>query len=131
MMYMTAKQASRIMQCTVQNVYAMISRRSLQAIRRDNRYYTTQAWIDDYYKHYRSKDYHSIYNGRRLFDEEKGIYSIQMVAKIMNTTGPTVLGWIRWGKLKSIRKGNYHVILQEDLELYMQTFGNKDIAQNA
>ena len=93
-------------------------RLSLKSIKRDGKLYTCQEWIDDYYDKFRSKDYHSIFNGRKVFDPEKGELSLAMVAKELDIAKTTVMYYVNSGRLKTFRKGAYYVVYEHELERF-------------
>ncbi len=111
----------------------LIRRLSLKSVTVDKRLYTTIEWIEEYYAHRRSKDHHSLFNGRKVFDAEKGELSINMVAKEMGLHKASVDYYVRTGKLKTIRRGTYHVVLRKDLEAFLlEKYGNHmEIAKDA
>lgn len=79
---------------------------------------TCDEWIEEFYENKRSKDLHSIWNGRRVFDPEKGELSLNMVAAELGLAKPTMYYYIHSGKLKSYRKGHYVVVMRDDLERF-------------
>lgn len=123
--HMTIAETAKYLGCTVQNVYDLVRRLSLKARKHEGKLYTCQEWIDEYQANYRSKQLHSTWNGRKVFDRERGEYSIQDVAKILNTSEDNVEYWVRNGRLKTIRKGFYRVIMKEELE----RFAAEDLVQ--
>jgi len=116
----SAYEAAEYMNCTVQNVWGLIKRLSLKAVKKNGKILTTKAWIDEYYTNKRSKCLHSIYNGRKVFSREKGDLSVSMVMKDLNLSRTTVFHYINNGRLKTYRKGHYHVIRQEELERFVE-----------
>lgn len=107
----------------------MIRRLSLKAIRRDGKLYTCEEWIDDYQLHKRDKDFHSIFNGRKVFDPEKGELSLQMVCAELGVSKTTVIYYIHTGRLKSSRKGHYYVIARSELNRFKVEEYNQEEAQ--
>ena len=110
--------AAKLMECTVHNVWAMIRRLSLKAVKRDGKLYTCEEWIDEYQLNKRNKDFHSIFNGRRVFDPEKGELSMQMVCQELGVCKTTVMYYIHTGRLKTSRKGHYYVIARSELNRF-------------
>ncbi len=93
---------------------------------------TCDEWIEEYYDHKRSKDEHSIWNGRKVFDPNRGELSLNMVARELGLAKVTMYYYIHSGKLKSYRKGHYIVVLRDDLERFkVEQYGQEDIANNA
>lgn len=62
----------------------------------------------------------SIFNGRKVFDPDKDELSISMVAKELGVSTCTVRNHIYNGRLKTFRKGHYHVITRAELNKYLQ-----------
>lgn len=102
----------------MQNAYDLVRRLSLKAKKVEGKLYTCQEWIDEYYDDYRSKQLHSTFNGRRVFDHSRGEYSILDAAKILDMNFKNIEYYVRTGKLKSIRKGCYVVIMKEELDRF-------------
>src|SRR6266404_31777 len=113
------RHASRLMDCTIQNIYDLIKRLALKAVKRNRVLYTCEEWIEEYYEHKRSKDFHSSYNGRKVFDESKGELSIRMIEKEYGLPYTALCWWIRVGKLHTVKKGAYHVVMKAELERFM------------
>lgn len=111
----------------------LIRRLSLRSVKKGRRLYTCQEWIEEYYENRRSKDLHSIFNGRKVFDEAGGELSVNMVAKELGLDRAHIQYYLDTGRLKSIRKGKYHVILRSELERFMSEDmeERKDVSQNA
>lgn len=129
----SAYEAAKRMGCTVHNVWAMIRRLSLKAVKRNNKWVTCDEWIAEYYENKRCKDTHSIWNGRRVFDPKKGELSLNMVAKELGLAKSTMFYYINSGALKSHRKGHYVVVMRDDLEYFkaMRSGQIEEHAQNA
>lgn len=111
----------------------LIRRLSLKSVTVDNRLYTCLEWIEEYQKNKRSKDHNSLFNGRKVFDPEKGELSAQMVSKELNVHVASVHYYIKTGQLNTVRKGSYHVIMREDLANFVsKKWGNiQEIAKDA
>lgn len=95
----------------------LIRRLSLKAVRRNGKLYTCEEWIEQYYENRRSKDHNSIFNGRKVFSD--GELSVTMVAKELGLDRSHIQYYLATGRLKSFRKGKYHVILRTELERFM------------
>lgn len=113
------KHASKLMDCTIQNVYCLIRRLALKAVKRGRVLYTCEEWIENYYENWHSKDLHSTFNGRKVFDREKGELSKNMVVEDYGLPHTSIDFWIRIGKLKTVRKGSYHVIMRPEIERFI------------
>ena len=126
-------EAQKVMGCGLHNIWMLIRRLSLKAVKRNGKLYTCEEWIEEYYENRRSKDHNSIFNGRKVFDEDKGELSVSMVARELGVGRSHIEYYLSTGRLKSFRKGKYHVILRTELERFkIEDLEEKqDIAQNA
>lgn len=111
-------EAAEIMGCGVKNVWALIRRLSLRSVRKNDKLMTCEEWIEEYQENKRSKDLHSTFNGRKVFDSARGELSMNMVAENLGVHKTMVMYYIKTGRLKSTRKGAYHVILDTELERF-------------
>lgn len=111
----------------------LIRRLSLKAVKRDGKLYTCEQWIEEYYENRRSKDLHSIFNGRKVFNEAEGELSVNMVAKRLGVDRTHVQYYLETGRLKGFRKGHYWVILATELERFIseEMEDRVDVSQNA
>jgi hypothetical protein len=126
-------EAQKVMGCGLHNIWMLIRRLSLKAVKRGGKLYTCEQWIEEYYENRRSKDLHSIFNGRKVFNEAEGELSVAMVAKQLGVGKTHVQYYLETGRLKSIRRGTYHVILRPELERFIaeELEDCEDISQNA
>src|SRR3989338_5581863 len=76
-------EAARINNVTRQAIYVAIKQRKLKAKKDTTRWLIDLDDLEHYRKHkyYRTK---SLFNGELLFDNQKGFYSINQVAKLLN-----------------------------------------------
>ena len=126
-------EAQKIMKCGLANIWMLIRRLSLKAVKRSGKLYTCQEWIEEYYENRRSKDHNSIFNGRKVFDESAGELSATMCANELGLTKSHIQYYLETGRLKSFRKGAYHVILREELDRFIaeELIDYKDAEKNA
>ena len=80
---------------------------------------TTKKWIEEYEAFKNSKDFHSTYNGRRVFSETKGELSVTMLMQRLGLSRTAVMYYITSGKLKTFRKGFYHVTTEKELARFL------------
>lgn len=94
---------------------------------------TCEEWIDEYHENKRSKDLHSVFNGRKVFDEAEGELSIAMCAKELGVAKCNVNYYVRTGRLRTFRKGAYHVILRSEFERFVreEMTDTQEVANNA
>ena len=112
------KAASKKMGCTIQNAYDLIRRLSLKAKRQDGKLYTCDQWIEEYYETCHSKQVNSTFNGRKVFDRSRGEYSIKDAAEMLRANEDSVEYWVRTGRLRTIRKGCYVVVMKKEIERF-------------
>lgn len=115
-MYIKVKEAAQIMGITIQSVYQAIRYTTLKAKKINDVLYTTNEWIEEYRKHLCSKQEHSRYNGRNVFDKEKGEYSLQMASEMTSIPVHTLYYMIDTGKIKAFRRGVYWVITDQEIQ---------------
>lgn len=94
---------------------------------------TCEEWIEEYQENKRSKDLHSVFNGRKVFDPASGELSINQVCEALGKANNTVRYYIKTGRLRTERKGAYYVILQSELDRFIaeEMEDREDIANNA
>lgn len=54
-----------------------------------------------------------------MFDRDRGELSKNMVVEDYGLPHTAIDFWIRVGKLKTVRKGHYHVIMKPELERFL------------
>lgn len=117
-------EAARINNVTRQAIYVAIKQKKLKASKD-----TTRWTIDlDDLEAYRKQKYSrtkSMYNGELLFDNHKGYYSINQVAKLLNVPAQKIYYATRIGLLKALRKGAAWVVHVNDVKEYQENYLNK------
>ena len=90
----------------------------------------TTRWtihLDDL-ENYRKQKYSrtkSTFNGELLFDNNKGYYSVNQVAKMLSVPAQKIYYATRIGKLKAHRKGAAWVVNVDDVRAYTEAFLKK------
>jgi excisionase family DNA binding protein len=117
-------EAARINNVTRQAIYVAIKQRKLKAFKATTRWVINLKDLEEYTdsKYSRTK---SIYDGELLFDNDKGYFSINQTAKILNVPTQKIYYATRVGQLKAIRKGAAWVIHQNDIQEYKKNFVEK------
>jgi excisionase family DNA binding protein len=114
-------EAARINKVTRQAIYVAIKLGKLKE--------TTRWTIDlDDLEEYRRNKYSrakSVFQGELLFDNERGYYSVNQVAKMLNVPAQKVYYATRVGLLKALRKGAAWVIHIDDIEAYRKDYLDK------
>ena len=116
MKYITVQDAAIQLGVCKQAIYQAIWRKSLKAKKDGKRTFTTQEWIDEYTEYWRSKQEHSLFNGEKVFDKDRGHFSVEMLAKEFNVKPQMIYDMIKEGKIKHFRKGNYIIISREEVD---------------
>lgn len=112
-------EAARINQVTRQAIYVAIKLNKLKATKKDSRWTIDLDDLEEYrrQKYSRAK---STFNGELLFDNNKGFYSVNQVAKMLGVPAQKIYYATRVGHLKAHRKGAAWVIEFGDVEAYRE-----------
>jgi len=110
-------EAAKLNNVTRQAIYVAIKLNKLKATKKTTRWTISLEDLEDYrlQKYSRSK---SVFGGELLFDNQRGYYSINQVAKILSVPAQKIYYATRIGILKAHRKGAAWVIHTEDLQAY-------------
>ena len=117
-------EAAKINNVTRQAIYVAIKQKKLKA------YKDTTRWtidIDDL-ENYRKQKYSrtkSMFDGELIFDNHKGFFSVNQVAKILNVPAQKIYYATRVGLLKATRRGAAWVVHTSDVKLYQETYLTK------
>jgi len=117
-------EAARINNVTRQAIYVAIKQGKLKASKEGTRWTIDLEDLDTYrrQKYSRSK---SMYNGELLFDNQKGFYSVNQVAKTLNVPAQKIYYATRVGLLKASRRGAAWVVHIDDLKEYQENYLSK------
>lgn len=113
----TITEAARLNNVTRQAIYVAIKLNKLKATKKTTRWTISLEDLEDYrrQKYSRSK---SVFDGELLFDNQRGYYSINQVAKMLSVPAQKIYYATRIGVLKAHRKGAAWVIQAEDVKDY-------------
>lgn len=119
-------EAARINGVTRQAIYVAIKQGKLRATKNATRWTIDLEDLEEYRqnKYSRSK---STFEGEPLFDNEKGYFSINQVAKMLNVPAQKIYYATRVGLLKAIRKGAAWVVHSDDVRSYQESYLNRRI----
>lgn len=119
-------EAARINNVTRQAIYVAIKQKKLKASKDTTRWTISLEDLENYrkLKYSRTK---SMYNGELLFDNLKGFYSVNQVAKMMNVPAQKIYYATRVGLLKATRRGAAWVVHANDLKEYQENYLNKRV----
>lgn len=108
-------EASKIMNITKSAVHAAIKNKRLNATFKTTRWVIHKDDLIEYEKnrYNRSK---SLFQGRPLYCPEKGEYSVNQTAELLNTSPQRIYYLIRNGGLKSDRRGSAWIITKAEID---------------
>lgn len=117
-------EAAKINNVTRQAIYVAIKQKKLKASKDATRWTIDLEDLENYrkQKYSRSK---SVFNGELLFDNHKGFYSINQVAKMLNVPAQKIYYATRVGLMKAHRKGAAWVIHINDVKQYQEAYLSK------
>ncbi len=117
-------EAARINNVTRQAIYVAIKQKKLKASKDTTRWTINLEDLENYrkLKYSRTK---SLFNGELLFDNQKGFYSVNQAARLLNVPAQKIYYATRVGLLKAHRKGAAWVIHVNDLKGYQENYLNK------
>jgi excisionase family DNA binding protein len=113
----TITEAAKINGVTRQAIYVAIKQNKLRAQKDSTRWTIKLSDLEVYRrdKYSRSK---STFDGELIFDNGKGYFSVNQVAKILGVPAQKIYYATRVGMLKAIRKGAAWVISEDDINRY-------------
>ncbi len=119
-------EAARINNVTRQAIYVAIKQKKLKACKDATRWTIDLNDLEEYrlQKYSRSR---STFNGELLFDNDKGFYSVNQVAKILGVPAQKIYYATRIGMLKASRRGAAWVVHTEDVKEYQEKYLSKKI----
>ncbi len=129
-------EAARLNQVTRQAIYVAIKMSKLRAHKNTTRWEIDLEDLEEYRKNKYSRT-KSMFDGELLFDNAKGYYSVNQVARMLNVPAQKIYYATRVGLLKAIRKGAAWVISSDDMTEYKRNYLDKkvcvpgDVAQQA
>ncbi len=117
-------EAAKINNVTRQAIYVAIKQKKLKASKDDTRWTIDLEDLENYrkQKYSRSK---SMFNGELLFDNHKGYYSVNQVAKMLNVPAQKIYYATRVGLMKAHRKGAAWVVHITDVKQYQEAYLSK------
>jgi hypothetical protein len=116
-------EAARINNVTRQAIYVAIKQNKLKATKK-SRWEIDLKDLEEYrmHKYSRSK---SMFQGELLFDNIKGYYSVNQVAKMLKVPAQKIYYATRIGLMKGVRKGAAWVIHSDDVSRYRDEYLEK------
>ena len=117
-------EAAKINNVTRQAIYVAIKQKKLKATKDATRWVIDLDDLDNYRKQKYSRT-KSVFNGELLFDNNKGFYSINQVAKMLGVPAQKIYYATRVGLMKAHRKGAAWVVHITDVKLYQDNYLGK------
>lgn len=117
-------EAAKLNKVTRQAIYVAIKLNKLKAQKETTRWTISLEDLEAYRKQKYSRT-KSLFNGELLFDNHKGYFSVNQVAKMLNVPAQKIYYATRIGILKAHRKGAAWVIHTDDVELYRENYLGK------
>jgi len=123
-------EAARINNVTRQAIYVAIKQKKLKAYKDSTRWTIDLNDLEEYrrQKYSRTK---SVYDGELLFDNEKGFYSVNQVAKMLGVPAQKVYYATRIGVLKATRRGAAWVVHVDEVKDYQAKYLNRKSMDDA
>lgn len=117
-------EAAKINNVTRQAIYVAIKQKKLKAYKDTTRWTIRLEDLEEYrrQKYSRAK---STFEGELLFDNERGYYSVNQVAKMLGVPAQKIYYATRIGLLKASRKGAAWVIHIDDVKEYKENYLNR------
>ncbi len=118
-------EAAKINQVTRQAIYVAIKQKKLKATKK-TRWEIDLKDLEDYRnnKYSRTK---SMFDGELLFDNNKGYYSVNQVARMLGVPAQKVYYATRTGMIKGTRKGAAWVIHTDEVARYKNEYLEKKV----
>ena len=117
-------EAARLNNVTRQAIYVAIKQKKLKATKCEARWVIHIDDLEDYRKGKYSRE-KSTFDGELLFDNEKGFYSINQAAKMLNVPAQKIYYATRVGHLKATRKGAAWIIHMDEIKSYKDKYLNR------
>lgn len=123
-------EAARLNNVTRQAIYVAIKLNKLKAKKETTRWTIHLDDLEEYRKHKYSRE-KSRFNGELLFDNTKGLYSVNQAARLLSVPAQKIYYATRIGVLKAHRKGAAWVIREEDLKEYANKISAQKVVKTA
>ncbi|CDR34752.1 helix-turn-helix domain-containing protein [Criblamydia sequanensis] len=119
--FVSITEAAKLNKVTRQAIYIAIKLKKLKASKESTRWTICVEDLEDYRKQKYSRT-KSVFEGELLFDNMKGYYSVNQVARLLKVPAQKVYYATRTGYLKAERRGAAWVIHQDDVDEYKKGY---------
>lgn len=116
-------EAAKINNVTRQAIYVAIKQNKLKATKK-SRWEIDLKDLEEYRKNKYSRT-KSVFQGELIFDNGKGYYSVNQVARMLNVPAQKIYYATRTGMLKGTRKGAAWVIHNDEVQRYREEYLEK------
>ncbi len=117
-------EAAQLNNVTRQAIYVAIKLNKLKATKETTRWTINVDDLNEYRTHKYSRT-KSIFDGELLFDNDKGYYSVNQVARLIGVPAQKIYYATRIGQLKAVRKGAAWIIHKDDVAEYQEKQNQK------
>lgn len=117
-------EAARLNKVSRQAIYIAIKLNKLRATKDSTRWTIHVEDLDAYRKQKYSRA-KSTFEGELLFDNDKGYYSVNQVAKMLRVPAQKIYYATRVGLLKAVRRGAAWVIHTDEVKEYRKNYLSK------
>ncbi len=121
-------EAAKINNVTRQAIYVAIKQKKLKAMKK-SRWEIDLVDLEEYRKNKYSRT-KSIFDGELLFDNDRGYYSVNQVARILNVPAQKIYYAIRSKRLPAVQKGAAWVIHKDSVTAYKADYLEKRMNRN-
>jgi excisionase family DNA binding protein len=117
-------EAAKINNVTRQAIYVAIKQKKLKASKDSTRWTIDLDDLENYRKQKYSRT-KSMFQGELLFDNQKGYYSVNQAAKLLNVPAQKIYYATRVGLMKATRRGAAWVIHINEIKQYQENYLDK------
>lgn len=117
-------EAAKLNKVTRQAIYVAIKLNKLKATKETTRWTINLDDLEEYRKQKYSRT-KSIFGGELLFDNDKGYFSVNQVAEMLDVPAQKIYYATRIGLLRADRKGAAWVIHHNDVKEYQEKYVQK------
>ena len=114
-------EAAKLNNVTRQAIYVAIKLNKLRATKDTSRWMINMDDLSEYRKQKYSRT-KSMFQGELLFDNNKGFYSVNQVAKLLNVPAQKIYYATRAGYLAAHRRGAAWVVRYDDVKAYQENY---------
>ena len=126
----SVSEAAKIKNVTRQAIYAAIKLNKLRAYRQNDHWKVFMADLNDYDEKKYSREHHSLHEGKPIYDEKRGLISVDKASKLIEVPRQKLYYAIRANKLKAEKKNAAWVVQISELYRYLGKLNKKIVNKN-